>query len=66
MSAPDGPEVVYTPNGKVAHLLRHGDEVQDGETYCGKQAPADGWRGTGTQDEWDRAGRLPICKWCQL
>lgn len=55
----------YTPNGKVAHLI---SEANWGYPYpraaCGWDGQATYWRGSGSQDEYDRAQALPLCKRC--
>jgi len=57
----------YAPTGKVAHLLRphyYGDHVST--VLCGLWAwHASWWRGTGSQDEYERAAALPVCKNCE-
>ena len=51
----------YLPRGRVAHAVRPGDSGAS----CGVTAPAaDEWRGTGTQDEYERVAALPACPRC--
>lgn len=59
----------YTgPRGKVAHLLPP-RALADGyvaSALCGLWAwHHSAWRGTGSQDEYDRAESLPTCKTCE-
>jgi len=65
-STPDGTRV-YLPRGRVAHVL---DSLKSpnnpNAARCGLSASwCCSWRGTGTQDETDRAIALPTCKRCQ-
>jgi hypothetical protein len=57
---------VYTRTGFSAHLLRphYSPDGPIDEALCGLLPDADGWRGTGTQDEHERAGSLPVCRHC--
>jgi hypothetical protein len=50
---------VYIPTGKVAHFTDQGTV-----TYCRLWVPEGLW-GTGSQEEYERAASLPICKKCQ-
>lgn len=57
----------YLPHGEVAHLLT-GDTSPNSElpAACGVSPGVGGyWFGTGTQDEYDRAERLPTCQGCE-
>lgn len=56
----------YFPAGKVTHLLGAHDwsGAQVPHALCGLWAWKVYWRGTGSQDEYDRAAALPICKSC--
>lgn len=49
---------VYTPKGKVAHLTSQGTV-----TLCRLWYPEGFW-GTGSQEEYEKAETLPICKPC--
>jgi len=58
----------YTPGGKVAHLIWGPDWSRQEATYphaaCGWSGQTTYWRGTGNQDEYDRAAELPVCRRC--
>lgn len=58
---------VYTgPRGKVAHLIGGGAPGFVSAAVCGLWAwSRSDWRGLGTQDEYDRAASLPLCKSCE-
>ena len=49
---------VYTPRGKAAHLTTQGTV-----TLCGLWYPEGFW-GTGSQEEYEKADSLPTCKPC--
>lgn len=51
-------------SSRVAHLLSvlHSPNVPD-PALCGRE-PLFYWRGTGTQEEEELAGSLPLCKRC--
>lgn len=52
----------YLPASKVKHLLAN---VSDAAAVCGIYTlPASRWRGTGSQDEYDRLELLPECRRC--
>jgi len=59
---------VYTPYGRMAHLLPLGALVSFGSpvALC-RRSPAlfDSWRGTGSQAEYDKAAALPLCQRCK-
>lgn len=62
------PERRYTYGGRVAHLLGYGIDYGSQPyvaAYC-RYRPQWGaaWLGSGTQDEEDKANRLPTCKRC--
>jgi hypothetical protein len=59
-------ERAYLPRGKRAHLLRYGDSANGSNAALCGLSPAfgDTWRGTGTQDEYERAAELPVCVPC--
>lgn len=64
MTAP-GLTRVYAVHGKLAHLLRPGDVPVSGDAFC-RIAPAGfGWRGTGSQLEYEIAAALPPCSRCE-
>lgn len=60
---------VYLRYGLVAHLLDPLKSPNDAsKAVCGREPntwPDTVWRGTGDQDEYDRANKLPTCKDCQ-
>jgi hypothetical protein len=49
---------VYIPSGRVAHLTPQGTV-----TLCGLWYPEGFW-GTGSQEEYERAESLTLCKHC--
>jgi hypothetical protein len=54
----------YAVTGKQAHYTRPfggPDRVARNTALCGRWTPL----GTGTQDEIDKAARLPLCRFCQ-
>ena len=65
---PAGTSLVYTRYGRVAHISYPGLD----DTFCriSSRMPGRGWVwrptlfGTGTQDEWEKARLLPLCKRC--
>ena len=64
----DQPERRYTYGGHVAHLLTYGTSYQQAPysaAWC-RYTPQWGtpWLGSGSQNERDRATRLPVCKRC--
>ncbi len=54
------PERRYLPGGRVAHAVN----PNHGQAVCGTTADRDDWRGTGTQDEYERVAALPRCRAC--
>lgn len=64
----DQPERRYTRGGGRAHLLAFGTDLNNfpyTPAYCGMEPTwPDKWLGSGTQDEYDRAAELPVCKNC--
>jgi hypothetical protein len=51
----------YTPHGRLVHALSLGNAG----AACGVTVlPAEEWRGTGSQDEYERAAQLPPCPRC--
>lgn len=54
----------YTEHGKLAHLLRESWGIPlDAE--CGLEVwNVHDWRGTGSQDEYDRIEQMPRCQRC--
>lgn len=69
-----GPQIeytlVYSHAGEHSHLLCLNDTVRWGETLCTatsaavEEANNRTWLGTGSQEEIDRALKLPLCKIC--
>lgn len=63
---PDGYIALYTYKSRVAHAVnedhRHGNSV----AVCGL-GPAwfNSWYGTGSQDEYETAEKLPLCRRCK-
>jgi protein-tyrosine phosphatase len=55
---------VCTRRGRVAHLLPPTSPVAHGSVLCPVEAPWEGWLGTGSQQECDRAAALPLCTNC--
>lgn len=51
----------YLPHGRVTHAIA---PWMDGVARCGVATAPDEWRGTGTQDEYERAEQLPRCRRC--
>lgn len=49
---------IYRVRGREAHLAEATCAVQS------RHRDYDGWRGTGTQDEWEHAAALPLCWEC--
>lgn len=65
---PAGHERRYLANGAVAHVIDV-DRVapSEGLALCGvgpQWFVPHGWRGTGTQDEYERAAELLLCRRC--
>jgi hypothetical protein len=62
----DDVEWRYLPQRATAHCLRHSyDEGLGGPALCGARPFWSGdWRGTGSQNEYEQAARLPRCKRC--
>lgn len=60
-------ERMYAPNGTVAHLVRPSWHPHvHPAAVCGLSGPRSWWwRGTGSQDEYERAEALPTCKTCE-
>jgi protein-tyrosine phosphatase len=55
---------VYTRHGRRAHLLHPVSVVSVGSVLCPVEAPREGWSGTASQQERDRAVALPVCTNC--
>jgi hypothetical protein len=57
---------VYTRAGRRAHLLAPSQSPNDPDipAFCRIWPERDGWLGTGSQDEWEKAASLPVCKDC--
>lgn len=57
-------DVMYSYYGTVSHVVPFGrrDDFPGtgGTALCGFEP----WLGTGSQDEWDKARRLPLCLRC--
>lgn len=58
-----GYDLVYLRRGHFAHIKLY---VSAFDSYCGLDGAGreGGWRGTGTQDEHDRAAALTLCPKC--
>lgn len=57
-------ERMYLRRGRRAHLISpsfYGQRV----AVCGRYPWPEEFRGTGTQDEYDRAAALPLCSLCE-
>jgi hypothetical protein len=54
---------LYWQHGHVAHLMP-GYSASVSSTMCG-EGPDSWMLGTGSQDEYDKAARLPTCKRCK-
>lgn len=51
--------------GRAAHLLHCSDSPDSSQpAACGKR-PLNEWWGTGTQGEYERAARMPLCRECR-
>lgn len=59
--------LVYTSGGQVTHLLREYQSPNNATepALCGRSVWPDYWRGTGTQDEYDKALDMPLCIGCR-
>lgn len=56
---------VYTRTGVVVHLLpSYSSPNSNDAALCGTE-PGEYWYGTGTQDEYELAERLPLCRGCE-
>jgi hypothetical protein len=58
---------VYDPAKRVAHLVEDANifmTVATSDTLCGRTHPDGGWRGTGSQSEYDEAERRVTCREC--
>jgi hypothetical protein len=56
----------YTYAGRVAHLLPYGYLLPYQQALCGFSPDWPGsWLGSGSQNEYDEAERLPTCKRCE-
>jgi hypothetical protein len=57
----------YLPRGTRAHTFLSTSPSDRGTAVCGTSPQwfdPHGWHGTGTQNEYERAARLPKCKRC--
>lgn len=57
----------YTPSGNVAHLVHETEWSSFGgitHSACGWSGVQEYWRGTGSQEEYEKADALPICQKC--
>jgi hypothetical protein len=63
---PEFHERRYTWGGRVAHVLWVGRTMQPyAAALCGRQPQLfDAWRGSGSQDEEDKAAAMPLCRIC--
>jgi hypothetical protein len=59
-----GPTRMYLPRGTVAHLLPRWSVTRT-RALCGLGAGDDYWRGTGSQDEYEKATVLRTCSRCE-
>jgi len=61
-------EYRYAPYGTVRHIVKP-QSSRFGENYlrmlCGLTGWESGWRGTGSQDEYEHVAALPLCKNCE-
>lgn len=55
-----GTKRVYVKGGKVAHSIVEGGEY--GFCVVCRLNPVGPWLGTGSQEEYDKAAKLPNCK----
>lgn len=58
----------YTPGGTVSHLIWEPDWSAPGVAYphaaCGWSGTHEYWRGSGSQEEYEEAAALPVCRKC--
>lgn len=54
---------VYAQYGRMAHLVRSDSQAQFGEALC-RRNPRTAWLGTGSQEEYELAGRMRLCPRC--
>ena len=59
----DWADLMYNgPHGKLAHIVPFGQPY----SLCGgSPLGLQGWYGTGTMDEFDKAASLPVCGKCK-
>lgn len=58
--------MVYTPSGRVAHILHLGVSPDgNNPAWCGAYPWPLCWRGFSNMEESDRLNALPVCKTCQ-
>jgi len=62
---PEGYERRYTSSrGRMSHIILANGNSQHEDALCRALPTAQGWFGTGTQDERERAEALPECAKC--
>lgn len=62
-----GAEIVYTPRGGVAHVLRPSFRDDEGISIalCGRWSwSRSEWLGLGSYQEWEKGRRKPLCTGC--
>lgn len=59
---PAGASRVYLPRGTKSHVALSSHWLACERVYA---VPGEHWRGTGSQEEYERAAELPLCKRCQ-
>lgn len=56
--------LVYRFAGRMAHVIITSLNY-NASALCGMEAAIGGWYGTGNQDEYDKAQKLPLCSKCE-
>lgn len=56
----DGDSLVYSPSGHVAHILSQNYALCEYVPMWPNQ-----WMGTGSQEEYEKAARLRLCRKCR-
>jgi hypothetical protein len=54
----------YTGNGSVRHFLPNRPHTAAWTAWCGLWMAEEFWRGTGSQEEYERLASLPKCLTC--
>jgi hypothetical protein len=58
-------DFVYLPHGGVTHIKPYIEDKPYPTVLCGRSPELfDVWRGTGSQREYDKARRMPLCVRC--